>query len=225
QNLLGRVVSRHPRRAAPHPDRWLLERPHLRPLRHRHGLHHSANPQRLLAHPAKIRGTVMPQAPFRREPPARAPSTLAEGLRLNGIASVVALLVFARPIGAESPLFALHTAAGATFAGTLTELADGWAVRLQGDQAVKVKGVDVVSLRRADRPLRPRPAGPHVVLANGSRLPGEVVKIADDRLHFRPAAPVQSGDGKDWDLPLSGVLAVWLHTPFGMARSEDNLRR
>jgi hypothetical protein len=130
-----------------------------------------------------------------------------------------------RPAVAKSPPFTLHTANGATVTGTLTELGEGWAVRLSAEKIVRARGADVISLRRADQPLPPPPGGPQVVLANGSRLPGEVVKIADDRLHFRPTAPVQTDNGKGWNLPLSGVLVIWRRAPAGVGRPEDVLRR
>jgi hypothetical protein len=126
---------------------------------------------------------------------------------------------------AEIPTFAVHTADGATIIGPLDEITQEWGIRLGGSKPVRVQATAVVSLRCVGQPLPPWPRGPQVVLANGSRLPGEVVQIANDRLHLRPALPLGAEDGKPWCLPLSGVLVAWQAAPAGAARPEDLLRR
>ncbi len=148
-------------------------------------------------------------------------------LQFAFLLSLLSLLSIFAPVAAAAsdPAFELHTAAGATTTGPLKELDEDWTLRLKGSKASRVKGGEVVSLRRVGLPLPPPPKVEQVLLANGSRLPGSVVSIADDRLVVRPAFPVRLAGGSPWRLPQSGVVAVWLAAPAGEARPAALLRR
>jgi hypothetical protein len=127
----------------------------------------------------------------------------------------------------KGPQFALHTADGTTHSGTLREIRDDWTVRVRGTRTIRASAAAIVTLRRADLPLLPPPAPGvgQVLLANGGRLPGSVEKIADDRLQFRPQAPVEAGGQNLMSLPLSVVSALWLAPPRDGTRAEALLRR
>jgi hypothetical protein len=117
-------------------------------------------------------------------------------------------------IGADGPTarptFLLHSADGRSRTGSLHDIGKDWSIELAGADAISIKGREVVSLRRADLPL-PAPAqGPQVILANGSRLPGKAVRVANDRMEFIPDSPVRVDGDKALRLPLSGVSAIWL---------------
>jgi hypothetical protein len=141
----------------------------------------------------------------------------------------ISLLVSAPSLGADesAPTFDLHTADCVTTSGSLRELGADWAMRLQGGQARRVNGAAIVSLRRRGVPLpaRPGPGTRQLLLANGSRIPGTVLKIANDRLLFRPLPPVRPENDGEWELPLSMVSAVWQGSPSGTADPRAVLRR
>jgi hypothetical protein len=142
-------------------------------------------------------------------------------------AVAAALVGFGWPVTgarAKSPEFALHTADGTTRVGALRELTADWSIRV-GSRSERVPGTAVVSLRRTNIALPAFPETSQILLANGGRLPGDLIKIADDRVHLRPAAPIQAGGNGDWSLPLSGVSALWLANPANVAEPERFLRR
>ncbi len=72
-----------------------------------------------------------------------------------------------------------------------------------GETTVK----DVVSLRRAGRPLPPFPTGPHLVTAAGDRLAGALVGGDGSVLRFAPGG-VKAAE--PWPVPLSAAAALWL---------------
>ncbi len=156
-------------------------------------------------------------------PPARRPVVLFS-LALLLLPSSTKPAVAQAPKG---PRFALHTADGATVTGRLRDIGSDWTFRLRGNQSVKAGGASVVSLRRTDITLPPLPAPgvSQVFLANGGRLPGTVEKIADDRLQFRPQAPVQLEGRNPLSLPLSTVSVLWLAAPRARADTPALVRR
>jgi hypothetical protein len=124
------------------------------------------------------------------------------------------------------PVFRLRTADGATHSGPLQEIGKDWSVRLGGPKPARAKGGEIISLRQADKALPAPPAKEQVVLANGSRVPvGELVKIADDRLVFKPGEPLATPRGLAWSVPLTAVSLVWLAAPDAVNRPESFLRR
>jgi hypothetical protein len=139
------------------------------------------------------------------------------------------LTALSASVGAQgptsAPTFELRTAAGKTVKGPLRKLTDDWSVQVGTPRAKSVGGAAVISLRRVNTPPPGYPRGPQVVLGNGSRLPGIVDKIADDRLHLRPNLPVQAVKDRVLKLPLSAVAVVWLAAPDRVSRPDLFLRR
>src|SRR5205085_2311259 len=99
---------------------------------------------------------------------------------------LVGVLCWALAAGVASaqPAFTLQSADGTTATGPLAELGKGWSVTLGGEKAATVAAGDLVSLRRPDLPLPPLPSGEQLVFVNGDRIPGRVVKLADERVTF-----------------------------------------
>src|SRR5262245_60344885 len=81
--------------------------------------------------------------------------------------------------------FVAHPTDGTPRRGPLERLGEGWSVRLGGADPVRIEAGELLSLRRADRPLPPPPLDEHVLFANGDRLPGAVVGLAGERVLFR----------------------------------------
>lgn len=102
----------------------------------------------------------------------------------------------------------VSSADGTSVQGPLRELTADWGIVLGGDK--KVAGAELLSLRRAAQPLPPMPAGKHLLLANGDRLPVEGPRLVGERLHF--THPDLDG-GKETSLPLPAVAVVWLAAP------------
>src|SRR5262249_10336659 len=120
------------------------------------------------------------------------------------------------------PTFTAQSADGSTGTGPLTELGKGWAVRLGGEKPVSVAAGDLVSLRRPDAPLPALPSHEQLVFFNGDRIPGRVVKLADDRVLFQP--PPDLGADKEVAVPVSALSVLWLAAPEG-ADHPDQVRR
>lgn len=143
---------------------------------------------------------------------------------------VTLTLLLAQPGGvaraARPPVFELRLADGSTFTGPLKALGDDWTLRLKGSKPRWVKGAEVISLRRLGvaLPAQPGTGTSQVLFANGSRLPGTVLKIADDQLLFRPDFPVKPIKNEKWALPLALVSAVWRASPAGVANPRLLLR-
>ena len=84
------------------------------------------------------------------------------------------------------PVFVVHGAAGNPIKGAIKSIDEKWNVTLDGGPALKVNGADLISIRRADLPLPgPPAASPHVVFANGDRLPGTFGELTGEKLTFR----------------------------------------
>jgi hypothetical protein len=123
------------------------------------------------------------------------------------LSSVLCLLSSVR--GDEDlPRFVVSTATGSV-EGTLKEMTADWSVLLDGDQP-RIAGVELLSLRRAGRPLPPMPEGKHLILANGDRIPLERPRLVGERLRFRHP---DLAAGKETELPLPAVAVLWLVAP------------
>ncbi len=115
----------------------------------------------------------------------------------------------------------MHAADGASQTGPLLRMRPGWAVELGGDKPAKVAGAEVVTLRRAGAALPERPRAPHILLANGDQLPGEVQALAGEVLRFR----ARCGEERELKLPLTGVTLLWLAAPEGVSQADAFRRR
>lgn len=125
------------------------------------------------------------------------------------------LAVLSVCVGAEppaAPVFTLHSAAE-TADGPLQQLDRDWSVTL--GNATKCSGADLLSLRRKDRLLPPFPAGPHLLLANGDRLPGDVLTIEKDHVRFRIVTNDEAprAAGQELSVPIAAVAEIWFQSP------------
>lgn len=110
---------------------------------------------------------------------------------------------------ANRPSFILTRADGTTATGPLDALGPDWSIRLSGQPPPTAKGADLITLRRSEVHLPDPPEGEQVVLVNGDRLPGKVLKLQGERLRFRPAW----GDRREILLPLTAVAVFWITAP------------
>jgi hypothetical protein len=141
---------------------------------------------------------------------------------LVGLALVPLLLggrLVARPAADEKPpTFIARGADGASIEGRLRDLADDGSARI-GPEG-RIAAGDLVSLHRTGMPSPPLPSEPHLILANGDRIPASGFRLDGERLRFRCSF---LGDDKEVGVALSAVSVVWL----GPAASEhpERLRR
>ncbi len=129
----------------------------------------------------------------------------------------------ARPAAeAERSVFVVRTAEGADHRGTLRELKSDWSLRVgDGGEGTLLAGADVVCARRQGVPLPPMPAGEHLVLANGDRLPVTGLRLDGEKFRGRCA---DLGDA-EVELPLAAVAVWWRAPPDGVAAPDRFLRR
>lgn len=142
-------------------------------------------------------------------------------------------LLFCWPVGAAqppgklpSPVFVVHTTAGMRATGPLLRLAADWSVSVGSGKSTDCKGAELVSVRRVGVPLPAHTLAAQVVFANGDRVPLDLtgtLRVAEDRLHFRPRLPLIVDE--DFRPPLSAVAVLWLRAPKGTEDAELFLRR
>jgi hypothetical protein len=128
---------------------------------------------------------------------------------------------------APPPSFELRIADGTTRAAPLIEIDGRWDVRLGEGKPAPAVGTEIVSLRQKGlaMPAHPGPNRGQILLANGSRLAGRLLAIADDRLQLRPSVDGDKADAAIMHLPVSAVSVVWLATPQGIAQPRSWLRQ
>jgi hypothetical protein len=120
---------------------------------------------------------------------------------------------------AEEPAFVAQTAAGLSPTGALQQLGPEWTVRLAGKELVR----DLLTLRRADKPLPPPPSGEQLLFINGDRIAGRVRKLADEQLQFQFTAELEAN--KEAKVPLSALAVIWLVAPDGVDQPDLFRRR
>jgi hypothetical protein len=109
----------------------------------------------------------------------------------------------------EVDSFVVELADGTSAMGGLEVLGEKWSVQVVGASPRRIAGENVLGLRRAQR-LRPAlPTGAQIILANGDRLPGQVVKLEGETLTCR----IHLGKEQDLLVPLSAVTVIWLSAP------------
>lgn len=125
---------------------------------------------------------------------------------------VIAFLTFAAHSPAQqAPEFIAQTVDGVPRRGPLERLGEGWSGRLGGAAPANVAAGELLSLRRADRPLPAPPLGEQAILVNGDRLPGTILGLSGERIVFR--LPPEYGVEKEVRLPLSALSVLWLDGP------------
>jgi hypothetical protein len=143
--------------------------------------------------------------------------------RFGRLPFLVLLCVFAplreALLSADEPAFVAQTAAGIAPTGALQQLGPGWTVRLAGKEPVR----DLLTLRRADKPLPPPPGGVQLLFVNGDRVAGRVRKLADEQILFQFAAELE--ENKEAKVPLSALSVIWLTAPDGVDQPDLFRRR
>jgi hypothetical protein len=117
-------------------------------------------------------------------------------------------------------VFTVSLADGTTLTGPFEALAEDWSVRLGGVGPRKVPGDAVLALRRAREARPPFPGGEQVILSNGDRIPGKVLKLIGDRLHLGSDV----GKNRVLILPLTALSVIWVAAPDN-TDYPDRLRR
>jgi hypothetical protein len=126
-------------------------------------------------------------------------------MRLTFYIAACSLLPAACGIAAEPPAFVLHSIRDDLPAGPLVRLSsDGTA---QVGTAELVGGPGVVAIRRQGQspPHFPHDRA-HAHFANGDRIPGRIISIANDKVRFL----ADLGTPQELNVPLSALAAVWL---------------
>ena len=121
----------------------------------------------------------------------------------------LALALAADP--AAAPLFVAHSADPTPKVGTLTALAADFSAAL-AEPAAGVPAGELVSLRRADKPLPPTPATAHVRLANGDVIRAGTITTDDDTT-LTVGAKLGGGKEQPLAVPLTALSAVWFTDP------------
>jgi hypothetical protein len=103
-------------------------------------------------------------------------------------------------------LFEVSLADGTTTNGGLMEVGDKWSIRLDGAALQPIRGDELISLSRARARLPAFPRGEQVILANGDRLAGTVVRLAGEHLVFFP----QITPEHELSIPLSAIAIIWM---------------
>lgn len=125
------------------------------------------------------------------------------------LAVVLALAADPKPV---FPLFVVHGTDPTPVAGTLTKLTPDFAVTLAEPNAT-IQAGELVSVRRADKPLPPLPASAHVRLANGDVIRLTDV-IADGDTSIAVVARLGSvKDDLPLTIPLTALSAIWFTDP------------
>lgn len=111
-----------------------------------------------------------------------------------------------------SPQFVARTATGKVFNGAITRLNPDFSVAM--DTGTVAAG-ELVTLRRQEVLLPPLPAESYVEFANGDRLTGEVLGIANDKVRFRARLSRDGGvlSIADVTIPLPALSLIWFRTP------------
>jgi hypothetical protein len=119
-----------------------------------------------------------------------------------------------------SPSFDMHTTDGHVGTGPVRELRPDWSTLLVGTKPAEAKPGTLVSLRRTGLPLPPFPTGEQVVFVNGDRVPGRVVRLANDRVRVR-------GDfgGPELSVPVAALSLLWFAKPAGVDDAATFRRR
>jgi NPCBM/NEW2 domain len=123
-------------------------------------------------------------------------------------------LAFVGPGQAPPPGFVVESVRGERPSGVIAKLAsDGTVQFLEGPP---IPGAEIVTLRRPGAPPRLPHDRPHLLFANGDRIPGRLVSIEKERVRF--AADL--GTASELTVPLSAMAAIWL-SPRAAARAAD----
>jgi hypothetical protein len=135
---------------------------------------------------------------------------------------IILFLAVAGRADNAAPAFVVQTADGQSVDGPLHELGPDWSIRIGPST---LAGGDVLTVRRADRPLPPASTEVQLLLAGGDAVPvaqdaKNGLRLVGDRVHFR--CPCLA-DGQDASVPLSSVSVIWYGATTG--EQPEQLRR
>jgi hypothetical protein len=102
----------------------------------------------------------------------------------------------------------------------LRELKADWTLHA-GEPENRLPAGEWLSLRRDGRKLPPFPAGQHLILVNGDRIPFESLRLDAETLYFKNA---DLADGKESRVRLTAVSVIWWGSP-DHAQHPDQYRR
>jgi hypothetical protein len=120
------------------------------------------------------------------------------------------LLLFWPLAGLADTAFVVRTVEGKEYTGPLVQFSEDGSLQLGQKGRRKLGPADWIALRQVGQVLPPLPTDEHVVLANGDRLPGQVIRLQDEILTFKCR---DLNDGKEVSLPLTTVLLLWRLPP------------
>lgn len=116
---------------------------------------------------------------------------------------------------AAGPIFTLHTASEGVATGPLRDVGKDWSITLGPGQGKTVEGKNVIALRRAATALPDFPRVEQIITVNADRLPGTVVRIQQDRVHFQP----RFGE-REMVVPLTALAVLWLSQRLDSEQAE-----
>ena len=145
--------------------------------------------------------------------------------RQQGLPALLLALLFAASARSEvptkTPAFEVRTIRGSLVKGTWRRMKTDWSVVVGEGDGTLVSGPNILSVRRDDTPLPPLPTEPHLILANGDRIPFRSLRLVDEKVHFHHA---NLADGQEASLPLAAVCVLW-HTAPDKTLDAEKLRR
>lgn len=118
-------------------------------------------------------------------------------------------------LAADGPVVVL-TAKGETISGSLERMDKEWNVTVRDEKGEhSASGADLIGWSRMGTSRPAYPAGPHLVFANGDRLPGHVQSIDKDVVKFRTVLGRDSTGEvvRELAIPLSAVAVIWFRAP------------
>lgn len=129
-------------------------------------------------------------------------------------------LLLAPAAFADEPVFVARTAGGKEFTGPLARLESDWSLEIGKGVRRKVAEGELIELRQQGVALPPLPAGEHLILNSGDRLPFTSLRLDEEKLFVRHA----DFGGDEVAIGLSSAAMIWRQAP-DRAALPEKLRR
>lgn len=117
--------------------------------------------------------------------------------------SFLFLLLLLPAARADDPVFVARTAAGKDVRGPIASLAAGWDLEMGDKVRRRIAGKELLALRQEGVTPPELPAGQHLVLANGDRVPFSGARLDDEKLLFKHP------DLGNVSIPLTAISLIW----------------
>jgi hypothetical protein len=162
-----------------------------------------------------------------RQPKAASTSCVSRCTLHAARCTLLAGIVLAAAFAASSheadkaPAFVVATATGKKLTGPVRELREDWSLHTGDAAESNLAAADWLSVRLDGHKLPPYPAGPHLILVNGDRIPFDSFRLDGETLSVKHS---DLAGGKDARVPLTAVSVVWLAAPDN-TDFPDRLRR